>query len=495
MTESARPPLARDFPAPSVAPEVRVPRAWEQLVLVHLAVLVVGLSWWFGGQSPGARQALLAWGTLGMILFFLGWGTLRQRGLAAFSPVRHLWPLIVFDALVLASCLNPSTQVVTRAGEEMFLHVDPRWSWLPSTARPDLSWRELWQFNGIVLSCYNAFLFLQRKRVLRKLLVVVAANALALAIFGTFQKLSGAGGLWFGQVPTPQPYFFATFVYHNHWGAFTVLNVACCLGLLFHALRKGGHRDFWHSPVLLGSVAVVFIAATAPLSGSRSSTALLGLFLAGALTHFLLRIIRRRREHHESAVLHVGAIVLAATIAVAGIAYLSRDVIRTRAQLTATQLDRLRAEDTLNSRLQLYRDTWRMAAEKPVFGWGLESYGDVFRIFNTQRAQELWFGQRVYREAHNDWFQSLAEVGFGGTALLLLLGLAPLWRVPWRRIDSSLPRYLLAGGAIVLLYAWVEFPFANPSVMVGFWLGLFVAARYARLDFAAQQRENGDGHG
>lgn len=481
----------RAFSAPPSRPENRVPRIWENLTLIHLGVLVVGLAWWFGGQSPGARQALLAWATVGMLLFFTAWGTLRQNGVTALGPARHLWPLLVFDVLVVLSIFNPSTRVVIRAGEEFFLHLPPRWSWLPSTARPDLTLRELWQFNGIVLSCYNAFLLLPRKRSLRVLLAIVAVNALALAVFGTFQKLEGAKGLWFGQVPTPQPYFFATFVYHNHWGAFTVLNVACCLGLLFHSLRKGGHRDFWHSPVLLGGVAVGFMAATAPLSGSRSSTALLTLFLAAALTHFLLRIVRRRREHHESAVLQVVAIVAAAIIAVGGIIYLSRDVIQTRAKHTTIQLQELRREDTLNSRLQLYRDTWRMAAEKPAFGWGLESYGDVFRIFNTQRTQELWFGQRVYREAHNDWLQALAEIGFVGTGLLLLLGAGPLWRVPWRQVESSLPRYLLAGCALVLLYAWVEFPFANPSVMVGFWLCLFVAARYARLDFIAWQRENG----
>ncbi|MBA4137483.1 MAG: hypothetical protein C0518_09230 [Opitutus sp.] len=488
------PPVQRAFSNAPMPREPRVPRIWETLVLFHLGVLVVGLSWWFGGQSPGARQGLLVWATLGALLFFVAWGSLRQVGAAGNGPFRHLWPLLLFDLLVVVSCFNPSTRIVMHQGEQMFQHITPHWSWLPSSARPDLSWRELWQFNGIVLSCYNAFLILQRKRSLRVLLTVIAVNALALAVFGTFQKLTGANGLWFGMVPTLQPYFFATFVYHNHWGAFTTLNLAACLALLFHTLRRGGHRDFWHSPVFLGSVAVVFIAATAPLSGSRSSTALEMLFLAGALTHFLAYTVRRRRAHHESAALQIGAIVLAAVVALAGILYLSRDVIRSRAQLTTEQIQAITAEDTLNSRLQLYADTWRMAAEKPVFGWGLESYGDVFRIFNSQRPGELWFGARVYREAHNDWFQALAEVGFAGTVCLLLLGVAPLWRVKWRRVASSLPRYLLAGCGLVLLYAWVEFPFANPSVMVGFWLGLFVAGRYARLDFVSQQEENGAPH-
>ncbi len=459
---------------------------WEQVVLVHASVLVVGLSWWFGGQSPGARVALLAWSTLGIGLFLAAAGWNRREGAAS---LRHLWPLGLFDVLVGLSCLNPTTSLVMRENEPMFMFIDPRWAGLPSTARPDLTLRELWQFNGIVLSCYNVFLVLQHRGRLRQLLAVVALNAFALAVFGTFQKLAGATGLWFGAVPSPQRYFFSTFVYHNHWGAFVVLCLAACLGLLFHTLRRGGHRDVWHSPVPLGAVAVLFIAATAPLSASRSTTVLLTVFLTGALVHFLAHVIRGRRARHESVLPQVGAIVLAAAVATAGVLYLSRDVVRTRLQTTAEQLRDLRAEDATNSRLQLYGDTWRMARDKPAFGWGLESYGTVFRLYNTQRAVELVFGQRYYREAHSDWLQALAEVGFVGTGLLVLLGAAPLVRVRWLRVRSHVPAYLLAGCALVLLYAWVEFPFANPSVMVGFWLSLFAAARYARLDLAAREEE------
>ncbi len=461
----------------------------ERAAFFHLVILVIGLSWWFGGQSLGARHAVLLWTTAGIALFLIAWGNPRLLGGHRYTPLRYLWPLFIFDIIVLVSCLNPTTRVIMNQGEQMFLHTDPQWAFLPSTARPDLSWRELWLVNGIIISAFNAFLILHSRRILRHLLTIIAVNALVLAVFGTFQKLSGATGLWFNTVPTPQPYFFSTFVYHNHWGAFTTLNVAACLGLLFNSYRRGGHRDFWHSPVFLGTVAIIFIAATAPLSASRSTTALLALFLFGALVHFLFQLMRRRRDRHESAFLPLAGIGLAATLAVAGIVFLSQDVIRVRAQHTQQQLAHIRTEDALNTRLQLYRDTITMGVAKPAFGWGLESYADVFRIYNTQRARELWFGQRVYREAHNDWLQSFAENGLVGTSLLVLLGVMPLLGVPWRRLRSPLPYYLLAGCALVLLYAWVEFPFANPSVMVSFWLSLFIASRYARLDLLTQQAE------
>ena len=464
--------------------------ALEKLVLVHFSTLLVFTSWAFGGQAPWARQVIAYWGAVGVLLFIIAcWTRDRSTGERSWPALRWLWPLWVYDLLVGASCFNPGFKEMILAGEPSLVLADPN-PWLPSAARPLLAAKELWQFNVIVLSTFNLFLVLHRRRLVRAALFVLGVNAVALAVFGTFQKLSGAKGMWFGLVHSPNAKFFSTFIYHNHWGALTLLNTAVCLGLLFHFLRRGGgQRDIWHSPALLGAVGTLLLAASVPLSASRSSTVLVGLLLFGALTHFLARLIRRRRERHESALAPVAGIILAAALSVAAVAYLGRDVIAQRARLTSEQLSHIAREDTLNSRLTLYRDTWRMAAEKPWFGWGLESYAHVFRIFNTQRAAELWVWIPFYAEAHNDWLQSLAETGFVGTGLLVLLVLLPLLSVPWHRVESVLPRYLLAGCALVLLYAWVEFPFANPAVMLTFCATFYCAIRYAVLDLRAQQEE------
>lgn len=454
---------------------------WEALTLAHVAVLVIGVSWWFGGQSPGARQALLGWSTLGIMLFCAAWNRLGETEGDRWLPLRHLWPLFAFDLLVGVSCLNPSTSTSLHQGELMLAYVTPRWPWLPSSALPALSFRELWQFNGIVLSCYNVLLVLQRRRTLRRLLAIMALNALALAVFGTFQKLGRAEGLFFGLVESPQRYFFSSFVYHNHWGAFTLLNLAICLGLLFHQLKRSGHRDFWHSPAFLGGVAVLFLATTSPLSGSRSATILCALFILGAIGHYLASLVRHRREHHESSTALIVAVIATLALATAAIAFLSRDTMSRRIQDTIGQFGQLQTEDTTNSRMRLYRDTWAMAQARPVFGWGLETYGHVFMIYNSAPDPGIGSWKPYYEEAHNDWLQALAEVGWVGTGLLLVLGVAP-WRGLRRaHLASSIPRYLAVGCGIVLLYAWVEFPFANPAVMVTFWIGLYGAARYAAL--------------
>jgi O-antigen ligase len=463
----------------------------ERLVTLNACALVVFTSWAFGGQAPWVREVLAWWGAPAALLFALA--CRRSAGVAAsrgrvHPALRFLWPLVVYNLVVGAGCLNPSFREAVIGGQPALVLGNPI-PWLPSSARPALALREQWLTDTIILAAFSLYLVLSGRRAVRRVLLALGVNAAVLAIFGTFQKLVGAPGLWFGLVPSPNARFFSTFIYHNHWGAFTLLNLACCLALLFHHLRRGGHRDAWHSPVLLGAVAVLLLAATIPLSASRSSTALAALLLFGAFLHFLLRLIRRRRERGESALPPALALIAAAALATAAIAYLGRDVIAQRARLTEEQLAHIAREDRLNSRLALYRDTWRMAAARPWCGWGLESYAYVFRIFNTQRAPETWVWIPYYAEAHNDWLQSLAETGFVGTASLVLLLALPLASIRWRRVISTVPRYLLAGVGLVLLYAWVEFPLANPAVVLTLAFAFACAVRYAALDLQAQEEE------
>lgn len=461
----------------------------ERLVFFHFAIFIVVASWFFGGQSPGARQFIAWWGTLGMGLFlWVAWARRHADAGRLHPALRLLWPLWLYDALVIASCFNPGFVETMVAGQRSLVMGTPH-PWLPTAALPRLAAREIWQFNGLVLSTFSLFLVLDRRSRVRHVLFLLAGNSLALAVFGTFQKLVRAKGLWFGLVDSPNSRFFATFIYHNHWGAFMLLNIAVCVALLFHYHRRGGHRDLWHSPVLLGAVVTLLLAASVPLSASRSCSVLVALLLVAALVHFLVRLIREQRATGHSALPRVAALLVACGLAAAAIGFIGRDSITERARQTAQQLSPANEQSVTVSRLTLYRDTWRMAAEKPWFGWGLESYAHVFRIYNTQRAAELWVWIPFYAEAHNDWFQALAETGFVGTGLLVLLGLLPLAAAPWRRAPSVVPRYLLAGCGLLLVYAFVEFPFANPVVVLTFCAVFYCAVRYAGLDARAQADE------
>jgi O-antigen ligase len=352
-------------------------------------------------------------------------------------------------------------------------------AWLPGSAEPAASLRALWLFDSVFLPGLNLALCLRQRRALRWLLILATGNALALSIFGTVQKLTGAG-LFFGLRKAPNAFFFSTFIYHNHWGAFVILSVATCAGLVFHYAARREARDFWHSPAFGGAVGLLFIAATAPLSESRSGT-LLVLLLAGAiLVHGLWHWRKKRQASAASLVRWLGGTLAVAGILAAGIYKLDEQGFKMRAELTREQIEQMHATGGLGSRAVLYRDTWQMAGDRLWFGWGFDSYARVFMIYDTQKSVV----DRLpvfYAQAHSDWLQNAAETGLVGTALIGLLGALPLLTLRRHHFRDPLVFYPLWGCALLLLYAWIEFPFECPAVAILFWLMFFAAVRDAQL--------------
>lgn len=453
----------------------------ERATLIHVGVLVIGAAWALGGNTAWARTLLSLWGSFGVLIALTALRDPAAKKLGYRRPVRWLWPLAIFNVIIVLSSFNPSFREVMD-GMNIFYVQDHTHLPLPSTARPIRSLEALWFFDAAYLSCFNLVLVVRQRRALRGLLLALSANALVLAVLGTVQKLMNATGLYFGAVPTRQVHFFSTFIYHNHWGAFTLLMIGLTLGLEFHYARRREARDFWHSPAFAGLVAIGLLAISVPLSTSRSSTILVVLLLGGALAHWFVRLVRHRRAFRESVVLPLAGAALAILVAGAFAWNLGRGTILTRLEATRTQIADMHALGETIPRQVLYRDTWHMAREKLWFGWGMASYPTAFFNFNTQQFGHPDGLPEYFHDAHSDWLQSVSEVGIVGTALLALCALVPLWHR--RRVigQSPLGTYLLAGCAIVLLYALLEFPFGNRAVVIAFWLCFFCAIHYGRIE-------------
>jgi hypothetical protein len=272
----------------------------ENLSALHAGATLVFASWAFGGNLENVRLPLAIFGSLGVLITVAAVRErLRTAGRGGLRALHFLWPLLGYDLLVLAGALQPAFTAGIIDGAPVLVPVTPLTAW-PCSAVPADSLRLLWLFNALFLPGFNLLLAVRERRVLRALIVTLAVNAVLLAVFGTIQKLSGSHGLFFGTVPSPNRTFFASFIYHNHWGAFSVLSLAAILGLVFHASSRGGHRDFWHSPAFPTTIASLVLAAAVPLSTSRSCTALIALLLMAAFFHGLLKLIRSRRSSGRS---------------------------------------------------------------------------------------------------------------------------------------------------------------------------------------------------
>lgn len=453
-------------------------RGLEWIAILHVAGFALGATWAFGGQADWVRGPLTAWGCAGFAITLAA--TLESSARRAENRVVLWWalPVLLFNVLVLAATFNPSIREVRFGGETNLAVFGGRPGW-PSSARPELARTALLQFDAIWLSCVNIALVIRRRRAIRLLLIIVAANAVVLAVFGTIQKLVHASGLYFGSVPSPQEYFFSTFVYHNHWGAYALLMISVLLGLGSHFARRHSSRDVFHSPAMLLVVAILIVVATIPLSGSRSSTILAILLLGGTFLRWTVGLVRKRRHLNESAVPPLALAAVGAAIAVAAVWDLGRPMIERRLEITAKQIAAVESHRDSDARIRLYRDTWRMAHEKPWFGWGMASYPYVFTLYNTRPSDPRF--PTFFHDAHNDWLQALAEHGFVGSALLAAAVLAPLVTLRRNKSRAPIAGFPLVGCATIAAYAVLEFPFGNFAVVLTWWLCFFAAVQYARL--------------
>jgi hypothetical protein len=63
-----------------------------------------------------------------------------------------------------------------------------------------------------------------------------------------------------------------------------------------------------------------------------------------------------------------------------------------------------------------------------------------------------------------------------------LCGLVPLYMRRHAVTRSPLVAYLLGGCGLLVLYAWLEFPFGNRAVVIFFWICFFSAVSYGKTE-------------
>ena len=140
-------------------------------------------------------------------------------------------------------------------------------------------------------------------------------------------------------------------------------------------------------------------------------------------------------------------------------------------------------------RYYLWKDTWAMFADKPLFGHGLGSFRVLHPIYQSseykiQREAGTANAHRKLKplteHSHNDWFQYLAETGIVGVLLLIFVPILGLCKV--RNCLSSVSAWPLFGCLIFSLYSFFDFPSRTPVCIVVFGAILGLAIKYAELD-------------
>ena len=421
--------------------------------MLQASAVVVFASWACGGSYPWGPPCILALVALGLPIAFL---RARHVGRSRWWPFVPAIAWLVFCGI---AWLNPSYRALPNGS----WLPQPFHAWLPATVDRTHTviacepWLAALLEGGVLVMAapsHRAILWLWR---------VIACNGFVLAAVGAWVKFTGTEQM-LGFIEPPEPtYFFATFFYKNHWAAFGALAGAVALSLVLFdwGTSVRGDPDAKGRVVLFGGAGLLTLG-TLPLPGSRAGALLA---IAIVATFLVLIPVALRRSRADPRRLTVSALYAAIALGVIGFAvdaYWPRaaiDLDRTRQELGVA------ADTTPNLRWSLSRDTWRMARDRPWFGWGPGSFEIVFPVYqgNYLRSADGRPEARI-EDAHNDWLQLLAECGVIGASLIVLpfgVCLARGWKS-----DSYAARWIAAMCALVGIYALIDFPFRNPAVLM-----------------------------
>jgi len=112
-------------------------------------------------------------------------------------------------------------------------------------------------------------------------------------------------------------------------------------------------------------------------------------------------------------------------------------------------------------RIDIYRDTLRLAGQFPVFGIGLGNFKILFPAYKTSYSYH-----RLHR-THNEYLELLAETGLAGFTLMGIVAALFILAVGKYLRYSSLPFIgCLAALGAILLEGTFTFPFENPAVVI-----------------------------
>lgn len=240
---------------------------------------------------------------------------------------------------------------------------------------------------------------LHRSEHIHVIVGLLLAVATLIALYAGYQFVTGSDHVW-GFV---RPVQYAkrgsgTFISPNHMAGF--LELVLPLGLAYLMMGRIGHVP----RILVGYASFACLLGIG-VSVSRGAW----IACAVSLALFLL-ILLRRRDYW------IPAALLLAVLAGIWAGFVNRT------ELTRTRFAEIIASGSVeNIRFLLWKPAIQVWQQEPWFGGGPGHFDERFRVFRPEKVQ-----MRPYR-AHNDYLNTLADLGVVGLALVILALVAVLW--------------------------------------------------------------------
>jgi len=321
--------------------------------------------------------------------------------------------------------------------------------------------------TGLLYCAYGilCFLVIQVLRRTAQVQIVTAMFTIygaAIASFGLVQSLSSTSRLYWLRTPRFGGWIYGPYVNHNHYAG--LMEMLAPVPLIFALTRgAGGTRK------IIAAAAFMLMACTIFLSGSRGG--ILALSVQGVL--LAVFVIGRQKARKLAASIAVFLVIAVGLLAWLGGSELS--------QRLASIHSETRTELSGGTRIDIDRDALKMSARKPLLGWGLGVFPDVypqFRSFHTNF---------VINEAHNDYLQLLVEMGGLGFAIMLWF-LLSLFRSVARKLgnwpedtNGAVALAATIGVTGILVHSLVDFNLQIPANAALFYVFSVVAAMESKF--------------
>jgi hypothetical protein len=453
------------------------------------AFVLLALAWGvlaFGSVYPWAYWPLLAI-TAGIGAYGLAArGRRRERrwtpataALAAIAAVMLLQLLPLPPGLLAA--VNPAADRLLREYDVQYALLE---SPHPLSIRPASTWLALACFGALSLFALGLARQLSTRRAIHIAHGIIALGVLV-AIAGLVQKAAGVDRIYGFWQPYHHPYqIFGPFVNRNHYAGWMIMTLSLALGYVCGRIAGAmrGVRPHWRDRLLwfssptanqliLAAVAIPVMALALLLTLSRSGIGALAVaLLLGGWT--ALRRVPGAPERRTFAVAYIVLLVIAFSGWTGA----------------AAVVDRFGSTETsLEGRLGAWGDAMRIAADFPLLGTGVNTFGPAMIYYQTR-------GGAFWDSAHNEYVQIAAE---GGVLLsaAVLAALVVFVRQVRRRLREdeadSMGHWLRVGAVIGLaaigVQALFDFSLQLPgnavlfATLVAFALRAPSAPRHAEL--------------
>jgi O-antigen ligase len=463
-------------------------RAREWLVAISGGATLAFTAWGLGGVQMWTLHVLLVGGLLTMSLALLKvrfskfpYFSLSRQSLRRLISWPPFWFSFLFLLYLLIGALNPSAEVVRdERGWWVEAVQAPLATWLPSSVRSDYqpmnAWRVLASFVAAFTLIWGLWAGLTRRKPVLLVLWCLLLSGAGMGLIAILQYLTEAKEvLWI--FPSSNEHFWGSFFYRNQGAAYlNLILVASGVLFFYHAKRT---REFSRSggPHFLCFAIFAITAASIGLALSRG-----GILFGGILTvSFLVLLVLFGLQsifHLRSLWLSVIPVVILGLGASLAVSYIDFDAIEERFGDIRETIDTA-DQDVRAISTQV---TWEMAQDRLALGWGGGSFRYIFPMYQRNypeiyyyyyREDRGWIGRKIFRYAHNDIVQFIAEYGAVGCGLVLL---TLLWIIfSASRIFSFSAFFLLVGFATSMSHAFLDFIFNSPAYWMAF-LGLLTAS-------------------